>query len=119
MIAAGPPELDLHGRRSLLEILRVEIERCGLRPVEIRGVFRHRVLAVDAEVQTRLERDERGADDHGHWWLDDVVWRSSDGQTVVVYEADPDGNDVIFEAWGPDARRCLESLNRRLAAHHP
>jgi len=118
-IFAGPPELDLDDRGPLLAAVRAAIEAGGLQLSEIRGGWGYRVLASDDDARSRLQADERQADDHDHWWLDDAVWRSSDGQSVVVYCSDPDGIDVSFHGWGPRARTSLEAVKERLDAHRP
>lgn len=116
---AGPPTLDLARRPTLLAQLRGDIGNCGLLLAEIRGGWTYKALARDTNARLALEDDERTADEGGHWWLRDVVWRSSDDRSVLVYRADPDGNDVTFAGWGPLAPACLDAVRARLAAHQP
>lgn len=118
-LIAGPPELNLADRRSLLEQLRNEIARCGLEPSEIRGGWGYRVRAGRADVGRLLAAEEESADHKQHWWLRDVVWRSPDGESTLVYSSDPDGHDLSFVGWGADVQPVLEAVGRLLAAHQP
>jgi hypothetical protein len=106
-------------RSQLLQALRREIETCGLRLTETRGGWGYRVLAEGPEALRQVEHDESEADANHHWWSNDAVWRSDDGETVLVYGADPDGNDIEFVGWGPNAQTYLRAVNERLAEHHP
>lgn len=118
-IWTGPPWLDLDRRKLLLESLRHHLERCGLRLEAVRGGWRYRVIAQEEQALALLEADEAAADADGQWWGHDVVWRSDDDITTVLYGHDPDGNDITFQGWGPGAPGCLAGLKAVLEAHHP
>lgn len=98
---AGPPNLGLDDRASLLATLRAALDKRGLQVAEIRGGWGYRPQATGAEVLSRLDADEEVADAKGHWWRSDVVWRSRNDQTVVVYTGDPDGSDLTFQGGVP------------------
>lgn len=113
----GPPTLSLASRSTLLKALREDIDTCGLSIAEVRGGWSYRVRAVEGDARSVLQADERTADERGHWWRQDAVWRSTDGSSVLVYRADPDGSDLTFMGWGRQSATCLDAVRARLEIH--
>jgi hypothetical protein len=110
MTATGPPHLCLLERASLLRQIRQHLEAAGLRPdLALAGDWRRRVTAEGSAVLGILVEDEQQADAREAWWVHDVRW-SDEGDTRLLYEADGDGHDLVFLAWGTRAATISEGL---------
>lgn len=108
----GPPDLGLDRRTQLLVTLRTKIAERGFTLDEVRRT--RRVLARDDDAVHGVERDEEQADQRDQWWTAQIVWRSPEGPSVLVYSADPVGQELRFTAWGPAASTCLDTVESLL-----
>ena len=111
-LSVGPQDLPLDRRAHLLVALRKEIAERGFVLSEVRRS--RRVLAREGDALRKVEHDEEHADLRDHWWTAQVVWRSHDGTSVVVYCYDPLGQNLTFVGWGSAARDCLAAVDSQL-----
>lgn len=111
-IWVGPPELRLERRAALLALVRDEIAARGFALEEVRSKGRLRAEGVEA--LNVVQHDEESADLREHWWTKNLVWRSPDGPSCLVYSPDPDGHDLWFAGWGPAALPCLRLVDELL-----
>jgi hypothetical protein len=85
--------------------------------MRVRRGFRRGVAAHADNALALLADQEETAEPKKHWWLHDVIWCSADDESKVIYMVDFDGNDLLFQGWGPRAAGCLEAVRDLLAAH--